>query len=112
MRSYESYARWTTPTPNFGAAGDSLLRRALIGVALGLVLASAPAQAAEYDDALAAFRTGDYAAALKPADAATAGNYADVRWWRLKLDCLNTLGRYRDGVAALEVALRQHYADG
>jgi len=77
--------------------------------ATGLV---SPLQAAEYDDALGAFRTGDYVRALQAAEAETAANYADVRWWRLRLDCLNTLGRYAEGAETLDVALRQHYADG
>lgn len=137
MRCGDGYARWTASTPNlFGAVPDSLPAttneprplasgaparwqrpRSLTVAALSLLLiafvaTASSAQAAEYDDALAAFRKGEYAAALKSAEGATAANYADVRWWRLRLDCLATLGRYAEGTAALDIALRQHYADG
>lgn len=57
------------------------------------------------------FQTGDYAAALKGAEDETGSGYSDVRWWRLRVRSLTTLGRYREATEVLDAALRQHYAD-
>ncbi|MCE9603423.1 MAG: tetratricopeptide repeat protein [Planctomycetia bacterium] len=66
---------------------------------------------ADFDEAFAAFQTGNYAEALTATDVAVKQNYAEARWWRLRLECLTTLGRYAEGVEALELSRRHHYID-
>ncbi|MGC3967399.1 MAG: hypothetical protein QM775_08525 [Pirellulales bacterium] len=73
--------------------------------------AARSASADEFDTAADQFRTGDYAAALKAAEAATKPHYAEARWWQLRLECLKTLGRYTDGAKAFELSQRQHPTD-
>lgn len=96
----------TTPLPQLAGSGRNLW----IVAAWSLIWASA-ASGAEFDEASLAFRTGQYAAVLKSAEEATDRNYAEARWWRLRLDCLAALGRYRDGAAVVDLALKQHPAD-
>jgi tetratricopeptide (TPR) repeat protein len=68
--------------------------------------------AADYDEAFVAFQKGDYTTALAAAEQATNTHFSDVRWWRLRLECLNTLGRYAEGAETLKLALRQYHVDG
>jgi predicted Zn-dependent protease len=78
---------------------------------VGIWAAGTKTKAADYDTALAAYRSGNYAEALKSADEAVKQTYAESRWWRLELECLATLGRYREGVAVFELSQRQHRVD-
>ncbi|MBA4020232.1 MAG: hypothetical protein C0483_23980 [Pirellula sp.] len=66
---------------------------------------------ADYESAFAAYQAGEYDEALKATDEAVRERFAEARWWRLRLDCLATLGRYDDGVKALGLARRHHYVD-
>jgi predicted Zn-dependent protease len=79
---------------------------------LGVVLAGSTLFAAEYDEAWTAFQAGKYETALQATEAATQESFAEVRWWRLRLECLATLGRYREGAEVLKVALRRQYSNG
>ncbi|MBL8826675.1 MAG: tetratricopeptide repeat protein, partial [Planctomycetaceae bacterium] len=79
---------------------------------IALFALAIPSQAADYDAAFKLFQTGEYEGALAATDLTTKEYLTDVRWWRLRLECLSTLGRYRDGADQLKIALRRHYVDG
>ncbi len=76
-----------------------------------LTLLPSPVGAVEVDEAVKLYQAGQYAEALQATDAATKEFYTDVRWWRLRLECLDTLGRYREGADAARLALRRYYTD-
>ncbi len=102
----------------FGVGEDPLAapRRAhvrpwLATILLAILVAPRSLAAADMVAAHESFQTGDYAAALKAAEEETAVGYADVRWWRLRVRSLTTLGRYREATEILDAGLRQHYAD-
>lgn len=80
-------------------------------VVLTLLLTPPSLSAADMVASHEQFATGKYAEALKAAEEETAVGYADVRWWRLRVRTLTTLGRYREATEVLDAALRQHYAD-
>jgi predicted Zn-dependent protease len=99
-----------SPRPNLGRSIVPHLCVPLFGTLL-LLRGASHARAADYDTALTAFRAGNYAEALQSADEAIKQTYAESRWWRLQLECLATLGRYREGVAVFELSQRQHRTD-
>lgn len=113
----------STASPKaFGVGEDPIARhcRGLRGCSRGLLLttavfftASAPCSltAADMVASHEQFAAGKYADALKAAEDETSVGYADVRWWRLRVRSLVTLGRYREATEVLDAALRQHYAD-
>ncbi len=116
MRSIALYALLSEASPSLlGARRDSLDRAPhaclSLVVLVCLTLLHSPVQAVEVDEAVKLYQTGQYVEALQATDAATKEFYTDVRWWRLRLECLDTLGRYREGAEAARLALRRYYTD-
>ena len=116
------YALMSARTPKlFGGAGGVVFAgrsrrgpmRLSLACFLGLLCLILPvtAGAVEYDEAFKAYQTGNYEEALKAAEEITEKPHFDGRWWHLRLECLATLGRSKDGVEAVKAAIRQHYSD-
>ncbi|MBL9094198.1 MAG: hypothetical protein JNL96_23465 [Planctomycetaceae bacterium] len=120
----QGLTRETTPMV-FGAEGDSLggpfpplsSTRVLRSACLLAALLTSTGVAAplpvfpDLDSAWTGYRQGRYEEALAAAEQATANRYAEPAWWRLRLQALATLGKYRPGLEALKQAQRYHNAD-
>ncbi|HWA99405.1 MAG TPA: tetratricopeptide repeat protein [Pirellulales bacterium] len=80
-------------------------------IAATLLLTTGGVRAADFDQAVEAYRVGKYEEALAAAEEATAEPFGEMRWWHLRLECLATLGRRREGVEAIQLAQRHNTSD-
>ncbi len=104
-------ALWPTRLPDEkgNQRRGSFAARRLALVLLTLTAIASPIRADEYEDAVAAFQHGKYEEALAAAEEATAQPFGDhANWWQLRLQCLVTLGKHRDGSDVLKKALERH----
>ncbi len=96
------------PLPNqFGRCRSVAPFRCLLAGVLGLVFASSAA-AIDYDAAFDLYQSGKYEEALEASKTATDNSDIDLRWWRLRVECLTTLGRNKEGAEVLKNGLKRY----